>query len=81
MVLIYIKSRKKEEKMKWMSRALVLVLLLLTSVFNLFLEFTSNIQSSYNHELIMSVSMFISLITSIFFLVLILGKKYFLKLL
>ncbi|PIU89488.1 hypothetical protein COX58_03445 [archaeon CG_4_10_14_0_2_um_filter_Archaea_38_6] len=79
MVVIYITTKNKENKMLWCGRALVLPLLLLVSIIDLFLLFTSDLSSLYNYELLVRISEFFSLIASVFFLVLVVGKKYLLK--
>lgn len=80
MTLIYVRAKNKEIRIKWIGRALVLLLILLSAVINMFLTFSYEIRSVYRYELIVSISEFIALLGSLLFLVAILGKKLFYKL-
>lgn len=77
--VIFVKSNKKKEQIVWIGRGLVIPFLLLSSVIELFLIFSSNIQSIYDSSLLKSFSQFVSLLSSIAFLVLIIGKRKIVK--
>ncbi|MBN1923499.1 MAG: hypothetical protein JW791_01930 [Nanoarchaeota archaeon] len=79
MIVIFIKCVKKNRKLEWFSRAIVVTLLLIVSIIDMFLKFTENLGDAFNNELIIVVSQFISTIMSLFFLSFVLGKRHILK--
>lgn len=79
MVLIFIKSEKKTEKLLWMGKSLVIPFILLASVINLFIIFSYSIRFVYDYELVQNIASFFSLIGSALFLAIIVFKKKLLK--
>ena len=76
MVVIFVRSSKKKDKIIWLGRALVIPFLLIASVINMFIIFSSDITSMYDVNLVQSVADFFSLMASVSFIVLIVGQKH-----
>ena len=79
MTIIFIRTNSKEIKIKWLSRALIIPLLLFSSIFDMFLVFSTGIRETYNYELVANLSNFISLIASAAFITLVIARKHIVR--